>query len=86
MHIILQNGEYLDSCIFLGTDSSYSVSKDDCVFLERGNKGSSSLNSPEERTDSLVTPKGAANSSAEFVIELQVFLFTYMPSWNLKVV
>ncbi|XP_073111690.1 uncharacterized protein [Elaeis guineensis] len=69
-NVTIMNGEYLDSCIFLGTDSSYSVSKEDCVFLERGNKGAS-LNSHEEGTDSLVIPKDAADGSAEFVMELQ---------------
>lgn len=31
-----QNGEFLDSCIYLGSNSSYSVSEHDNVHLRRG--------------------------------------------------
>ncbi|BBN04917.1 vacuolar protein sorting-associated protein 13A/C [Marchantia polymorpha subsp. ruderalis] len=33
-NVIIQNGDYLDSCISLGSNSSYSASEDDGVFLE----------------------------------------------------
>lgn len=69
-NVTIMNGEYLDSCVFLGTDSSYSVSKDDYVFLERGNI-CSPLNSLEERSDGFVIAKAASDGSTEFVIELQ---------------
>jgi len=68
---MLQNGQYLDSCIYLGTESSYSASEDDCVFLERGDNGAH-LHSKEETEQGSHGTKVVADGSVEFVIELQV--------------
>lgn len=72
---MLQNGEYLDSCISLGTDSSYSTSEDDNVYLARENNGVRS-NSDEEKEMSNVAPKAGDHGSTEFMMELQVVFST----------
>ncbi|KAF9624988.1 hypothetical protein IFM89_016808 [Coptis chinensis] len=38
-NVHIKNGKYLDSSIYLGTNSSYSASEVDKVFLENGNEG-----------------------------------------------
>ncbi|CAA6669756.1 unnamed protein product [Spirodela intermedia] len=43
-NVYVKNGKFLDSCIFLGTNSSYSACEDDNVFL--GNDGEDAI-SPE---------------------------------------
>ncbi|XP_077244890.1 pleckstrin homology (PH) domain-containing protein [Tasmannia lanceolata] len=68
-NVLIKNGEYLDSCILLGADSSYSVSEDDHVFLERGNIGLQ--NYSEEKTESVPAPSSVADRPTEFIIELQ---------------
>ncbi|OVA12725.1 Pleckstrin homology domain [Macleaya cordata] len=68
-NVFVKNGEYLDSCILLGTNSSYSASEDDQVFLERGNEGS--LNSSEEHLDNLPTQNVVPDRPTEFIIEFQ---------------
>ncbi|KAF8380627.1 hypothetical protein HHK36_028116 [Tetracentron sinense] len=69
-NVFIKNGQYLDSCILLGANSSYSASEDDQVFLERGNEDPL-LNTSEERTNNVPTQNIAADRSKEFVIELQ---------------
>ncbi|KAK1261313.1 hypothetical protein QJS04_geneDACA008707 [Acorus gramineus] len=61
------NGEYLDSCIFLGTHSSYSILVDDDVFLEKGNKASVMESLDHRVTDSTAE----VENPPEFVVELQ---------------
>lgn len=78
VYLLMQNGKYLDSCIFLGSDSGYSVSRNDQVQLEGQDdapltESSRSINDqPSE--DTLV------DRSTEFIIELQVkfgFIFSF---------
>ncbi|XP_043715720.1 uncharacterized protein LOC122664096 isoform X2 [Telopea speciosissima] len=69
-NVFIKNGRYLDSCIVLGANSSYSASEDDHVFLESLNDGPH-CNSSEERTNSVPTKNIAADSSTELIIELQ---------------
>lgn len=66
----MQNGEYLDATIFLGTDSSYSASQDDNVFLER-KEDDALLGDKDDRLEGVVGAAGA-DGLTEFVIELQV--------------
>lgn len=70
-YILSQNGEYLDSCIFLGADSSYLAFEDDNVFLKKG-EGDAHLDSPEDRPEDLDGLKAVTAGSVEFIIELQV--------------
>ncbi|ONK73416.1 uncharacterized protein A4U43_C04F31270 [Asparagus officinalis] len=69
-NITIVNGEYLDSCIFLGTDSSYSVLEDDNVLLQRGEKDAH-LDPQQDRTEGVDRKRASADGSIEFVIELQ---------------
>lgn len=72
-----QSGEYLDSSIFLGADSSYSVSVDDNVFLESWREDDL-LDSDKQTKDALVVSEPVADGLTKYVIELQVNRFTYM--------
>lgn len=65
---MLQNGDYLDSCVYLGSNSSYSASENDNVFLETEEE-IHPLDTQEDRRKDVVAP---AVGSTEFVIELQV--------------
>ncbi|XP_043697676.1 uncharacterized protein LOC122648528 isoform X2 [Telopea speciosissima] len=69
-NVYIKNGCYLDSCIVLGVNSSYSASEDDHVFLESVNDGTP-RNSSEERTNSVGMQNTAADGSTELTIELQ---------------
>nr|XP_009413254.1 PREDICTED: uncharacterized protein LOC103994598 isoform X1 [Musa acuminata subsp. malaccensis] len=68
-NVTIMNGEYLDSSICLGANSSYSASADDSVFLERWNEGDS-IDSHEETVVSEVL-KPVASGSTEIIIDLQ---------------
>lgn len=73
MLFLLQNGKFLDSCIFLGTNSSYSASEDDNVFL--GNEGLDvPSDAPQQRMMKINDPKVqvGAPSKTQYVIEIQV--------------
>lgn len=67
----MQNGLYLDSCILLGANSSYSASEDDQVYLEGGDEGSQ-LNSNGESINRRPNQGVGVDRSTEFIIELQV--------------
>ncbi|XP_058084436.1 uncharacterized protein LOC131232245 isoform X2 [Magnolia sinica] len=69
-NVFIKNGEYLDSCILLGSNSSYSASENDNVFLERGNKGLLQ-DALEERREHVPAPNAEVGRSTEFIIELQ---------------
>ncbi|KAK9144775.1 hypothetical protein Sjap_004678 [Stephania japonica] len=69
-NVHIKNGRFLDSSIILGTNSSYSVSKEDLVYLEDG-YDDLCQNSSDVRANSLSTPATATNRSTEFIIELQ---------------
>ncbi|KAK8950503.1 hypothetical protein KSP40_PGU008212 [Platanthera guangdongensis] len=71
-NVTIVNGHCLDSCVFLGSNSSYSVSKEDSVFLEVEQEVLS-LDTQEDRKEAVVTRSTAAGST-EFVIELQAII------------
>ena len=69
--LLVQNGQFLDSCMFLGSNSSYSATEDDNVFLDEGDSGHSQSYSGESSNS--VSPQNVAGSrSTEIVFELQV--------------
>ncbi|KAL3499805.1 hypothetical protein ACH5RR_038898 [Cinchona calisaya] len=69
-NVTIKNGQYLDSCMLLGSNSSYSASEDDKVFLEEGYGGHSQSNSGES-SNSLSPKNVAVSRSVEIVFELQ---------------
>lgn len=69
-NIVIKNGLYLDSCILLGANSSYSASEDDQVYLEGGDEGSQ-LNSNGESINRRPNQGVGVDRSTEFIIELQ---------------
>lgn len=71
-NVTILNGEYLDASIFLGTDSSYSASQDDNVFLEK-EEDDALLGHEDNKLEGVVGAVGAvgADGLTEFVIELQ---------------
>lgn len=67
----MQNGKYLDSCIFFGSDSGYSVSRNDQVQLEEHDDVPITESSRESINDQ--PPEDTlVDRSTEFIIELQV--------------
>ncbi|KAL5230936.1 hypothetical protein ABZP36_029712 [Zizania latifolia] len=67
-NVTIVNGEYLDSCISLGSDSWYSASEDDHVYLIRENYV---LSTPSEEITEDVVKNTSVDISTEFIIELQ---------------
>uniref|UniRef100_A0A0E0MAV7 PH domain-containing protein n=1 Tax=Oryza punctata TaxID=4537 RepID=A0A0E0MAV7_ORYPU len=68
-NVTIVNGEYLDSCISLGSDCWYSASENDHVYLVSENEGLLSTYSDEITED--VVKNTSANRSTEFIIEVQ---------------
>uniref|UniRef100_A0A0E0BDW2 PH domain-containing protein n=1 Tax=Oryza glumipatula TaxID=40148 RepID=A0A0E0BDW2_9ORYZ len=68
-NVTIVNGEYLDSCISLGSDCWYSASENDRVYLVSENEGLLSTHSEEITED--VVKNISANRSTEFIIEIQ---------------
>nr|XP_027080056.1 uncharacterized protein LOC113703042 isoform X2 [Coffea arabica] len=69
-NVTIKNGQFLDSCMFLGSNSSYSATEDDNVFLDEGDSGHSQSYSGESSNS--VSPQNVAGSrSTEIVFELQ---------------
>ncbi|XP_058190168.1 uncharacterized protein LOC131307586 isoform X5 [Rhododendron vialii] len=69
-NVFIKNGRYLDSCIFLGTNSSYSASENDKVYLEEGDEGPQ-LNSSGQIGAGVASQNTTNRSSTELIIELQ---------------
>ncbi|XP_074317635.1 uncharacterized protein LOC141653693 isoform X2 [Silene latifolia] len=69
-NVLIKDGRFLDSCIVLGTNSSYSVSKEDHVILETGDE--ESLEDSSGSHDVIEPQSTQTTKSSEFVIELQV--------------
>lgn len=69
--LLMQNGQYLDLCVSLGSSSSYSVSEDDNVFLEEMEE-SPSPDAQEETSKNLPSPGNTMSRPKETSIELQV--------------
>lgn len=69
-----QNGDYLDSSIYLGSNSSYSASKDDGVFMEGASEDddSSSISSHQEEKDD----KKEDKPPVELMLDFQVIIVT----------
>ncbi|KAH9610754.1 hypothetical protein KSS87_017342 [Heliosperma pusillum] len=69
-NVVIKDGRFLDSCIVLGTNSSYSVSKEDNVVLETGDEESTKDSS---ESDDVIEPQSTQTTKpSEYVIELQV--------------
>jgi vacuolar protein sorting-associated protein 13A/C len=73
----------LDSCIFLGANSSYSALEDDQVYLEEENEVPHSSSS-RESTNDVPSPNIVADRSTEFIIELQVSFASFPLSLSLS--
>ncbi|KAF8032759.1 hypothetical protein BT93_D1608 [Corymbia citriodora subsp. variegata] len=69
-NVNIKDGRYLDSCILLGTNSSYTASKDDRVCLEEINEASCGPYLKDNLNQEL-PPNNAVVRSTEFTIELQ---------------
>ncbi|BFG31191.1 hypothetical protein CerSpe_174650 [Prunus speciosa] len=70
-NVVIMNGLYLDSCISMGTNSSYSALKEDQVYFVGGNEVPN-LNSPTESVNNVPSQSIAVDRSTEFIIELQL--------------
>ncbi|KAI3710546.1 hypothetical protein L2E82_40329 [Cichorium intybus] len=70
-NVTIKNGEYLDLCVSLGSNSSYSALEDDQVFLEEMEE-ISSPNAQDETTKSLPPQNNTMSRPTETSIELQV--------------
>ncbi|EEF45057.1 vacuolar protein sorting-associated protein, putative [Ricinus communis] len=69
-NVIIKNGKLLDSCISLGSNSSYLASRIDQVHLEEDDE-LSYLDSSGERKSDVHTENTAVDRSTEFIIEFQ---------------
>ncbi|ESW28603.1 hypothetical protein PHAVU_002G003000 [Phaseolus vulgaris] len=69
-NVVIKSGPHLDSCVFLGSGSSYSALADDHVYLEElvESPQSSSLRGT---VDEVLCQNNAVNNSTELIIELQ---------------
>lgn len=69
-NVTIKNGLYLDSCIFLGSNSCYSASETDKVFLEKWDTDPS-CSSSGQTSYSPPSQKVAVSRSTEIIVELQ---------------
>ncbi|KAL8053513.1 hypothetical protein ABFS82_05G077000 [Erythranthe guttata] len=69
-NVTISSGPYLDSCILLGANSSYSANENDNVFLE-GESGGSSDHSSGRNTSSVASETAVSSRSKELIFELQ---------------
>ncbi|KAM5573225.1 hypothetical protein ABKV19_012985 [Rosa sericea] len=70
-NVVIKNGLYLDSCISMGSNSSYSALKEDQVYIA-GEDEVPNLSSSRESPNNLPSQSIAVKKSTEFIIELQV--------------
>ncbi|KAL5075850.1 hypothetical protein RYX36_014834 [Vicia faba] len=70
-NVVIKGGQHLDSCVFLGANSSYSALNDDHVYLEQSVESPQAI-SPRGSVHEVPSQNNAANSSAEVIVELQV--------------
>ncbi|KAF3782527.1 Vacuolar sorting-associated protein 13C [Nymphaea thermarum] len=68
---LISNGEYLDSCISLGSDSRYSASSDDLVYLQKDDNVSAKSYSKAAEYSLLNLSAKNSSSLTKIVIELQ---------------
>ncbi|PIN17888.1 hypothetical protein CDL12_09445 [Handroanthus impetiginosus] len=69
-NVMIRNGLYLDSCISLGANSSYSADENDDVFLEE-DSGSTSDHSSERNTSTMASQNAVSGRPTELIVELQ---------------
>ncbi|CAK8539544.1 unnamed protein product [Lathyrus sativus] len=69
-NVVIKGGQHLDSCVFLGANSSYSALNDDHVYLEQSVESPQAM-SPRGRVHEVPSQNNAVNSSAEVIVELQ---------------
>ncbi|KAG8382461.1 hypothetical protein BUALT_Bualt05G0079700 [Buddleja alternifolia] len=69
-NVTIRSGSYLDSCILLGANSSYSAFEKDNVFLEEEN-GSPSEHSPGRNSTIIQSHNAVSGGSTELIFELQ---------------
>lgn len=68
--MLLQDGAYLDCSVFLGGNSSYSVSEGDHVYFEHEN--GASLHSHNEIMDGGITENNVVEKFTDLNLELKV--------------
>ncbi|XP_060207492.1 uncharacterized protein LOC132635217 [Lycium barbarum] len=68
-NVKIKNGKYLDSCILLGSNSSYSASEDDGVFLDEASCVGPSEDDSGETVDAV--PNTNVSRSTELIFELK---------------
>nr|XP_043638921.1 uncharacterized protein LOC122610015 [Erigeron canadensis] len=71
INVTIMNGQYLDLCVSLGSNSSYSALKDDLVFLKEREE-SASPNAQSKTSKSMPSQSNKASRLTETSIELQV--------------
>ncbi|CAL0314336.1 unnamed protein product [Lupinus luteus] len=69
-NVVIKDGQHLDSCVFLGANSSYSTLTDDHVYLE-GLDESSQPRSASGSVHEEPHQNTAVNNSTELIIEIQ---------------
>lgn len=69
---VVQNGKYLDSCVLLGSNSSYSASEDDGVFFDEASCEGPSEDDSGVTVDAVPSQNTNVSRSAEFIFELKV--------------
>lgn len=74
---MVQNGKYLDSCILLGANSSYSASEDDEVLLDEASCEGPLEDYSGETVDALPSPNTNGSRSTELIFELKVKYLTF---------
>ncbi|KNA21084.1 hypothetical protein SOVF_046540 [Spinacia oleracea] len=67
-NVVIKDGRFLDSCIVLGANSSYSVSEDDHVALEHEDEPSPDISGNYQVTENQNVENG---EPPEYIIELQ---------------
>ncbi|KAK6146409.1 hypothetical protein DH2020_020278 [Rehmannia glutinosa] len=72
-NVTIRSGSYLDSCILLGANSSYSANENDNVFME-GENGSPSDNSSGRNITTQASQNTVSGRSTELIFELQSIL------------
>lgn len=69
---MVQNGKYLDSCILLGSNSSYSASEDDEVLLDEASCVGPLEDDSGETVDAVPSQNPNVSRSTELIFELKV--------------
>ncbi|CAN4127752.1 unnamed protein product [Withania somnifera] len=70
-NVRINNGKYLDSCILLGSNSSYSASEDDEVFLDEASCVGPSEDDSGETVDAVPSLNTNVSRSTELIFELK---------------